>query len=131
LQDDLGIHTKGSFTLSLKNPKNKGPANTQLPKVPEFPEEIMNAFGGLAWMPVKKSEYLDYPNAQLLLIGEGQKKFSNAVGGVDDKGSNPEEELEKFEDEDQIRVEALNGEDAVFADLHISKDEYSDVTTTW
>jgi hypothetical protein len=131
LQDEMGIRTKGSFVLSLKNPKNKGPANAQLSESPDFPEEIMNDFGGLAWMPVHKSEYLDYPNAQLLLIGEGQDKFGSALEGVDDKKDDPEQELEKLEDEDQIRVQALHNEDAVFEDLHIKKGDYPEVKTTW
>jgi uroporphyrinogen-III synthase len=129
----MGIHSKGSFALSLKNPKNKGPANTQLPQSPDFPQSIMDDFRGLAWMPVHKSEYLDYPNAQILLIGEGADRFGG--GAVDkpegEKGESPEKELERLEEEDAERVENLDGEDAVFKDLHLRKSEYSELKTTW
>lgn len=82
-------------------------------------------------MPVHKSEYLDYPNAQILLIGEHQDKLGSAGEGVEDGKESPEKELETLEAEDQVRVEALHGEDAVFADLHIRKADYPEVKTTW
>lgn len=39
MQEDLGIGSKGSFVLSLKNPTVKGPANASLPQKPNFPQE--------------------------------------------------------------------------------------------
>jgi hypothetical protein len=91
----------------------------------------MDDFRGLAWMPVHKSEYLDYPNAQLLLVGEHHGKFGSAVEGVDDQKESPEEEIEKLEDEDQVRVEKLDEEGTVYQDLHVRKEEYPEVSTTW
>ncbi|KIW05782.1 uncharacterized protein PV09_03637 [Verruconis gallopava] len=133
LQDELGIRSQGSFVLSLKNPKNKGSANAQLPESPDFPQSIMDDFKGLAWMPVRKPEYLDYPNAQLLLIGEGHDKLDKAVEGSERETGKESlgQELEKLENEDQIRVDRLDGEDAVFKDLHVGKEQYSAVKTTW
>ena len=80
-------------------------------------------------MPVHKAEYLDYPNAQLLLIGESAEKFSGEEKS--DKKETAEEELETLQEEDQARVAALHGEDAVFEDLHIRKGDYPKVKTTW
>jgi hypothetical protein len=95
----------------------------------------MNDFRGLAWMPVHKSEYLDYANAQLLLIGEGAGRFGGGAVDAPDgqKGEDAEKELERLEGEDEVRVEALNGDDAVFEDLHVRKGEYfpDEVKTTW
>jgi hypothetical protein len=95
----------------------------------------MNDFRGLAWMPVHKSECLDYANAQLLLIGEGAGRFGGGAVDAPDgqKGEDAEEELERLEGEDGVRVEALNGDDAVFKDLHVRKGEYfpDEVKTTW
>jgi hypothetical protein len=115
VQDDLGLREKGSFVVSLKNPTRKGPANATLDKKPDYPQEFIDDFRGLAWMPIHKAEYLNYPNAQLLLIGESQDKFSKAVEASekdkkDDNKGSAEEELEKLEDEDQIRIEHLHGE---------------------
>jgi hypothetical protein len=135
VQEALGLREKGSFILSLKNPNSKGPANASLPEKPDYPQDIIDDFRGLSWMAVHKSKYLDYPNAQILLIGEGQDKFGAAVEQTDsDKNKDketPQEELEKLEDEDQLRVEHLHGDDTIFDDLHIDKKEYAGVMTTW
>lgn len=114
VQDDLGLREKGSFVISLKNPTRKGPANATLDEKPDYPKEFIDDFRGLAWMPIHKAEYLDYPNAQILLIGERQDKFGKALEATDkdkkdDSKESAEEELEKLEDEDQIRIDHLHG----------------------
>lgn len=135
VQHDMGIHEKGSFITSLKNPTRKGPSNAQLPESPYFPESVLSDFDGRAWMPLQKAEYLDYANAQMLLIGESEEKFEAALEPTDKhrhrEKETPKEELERLEDEDQIRVEHLHGDETVFDDLHVSKREYPDVMTTW
>jgi hypothetical protein len=113
VQEALGLREKGSFVLSLKNPNSKGPAYASLPEKPDFPQEIIDDFRNLSWMPIHNSTYLDYPNAQILLIGEGQDKFGAAVkpaeGDKDKDKETPQEEIEMLEDEDQLRVEHLHG----------------------
>lgn len=114
VQNDLGLREKGSFVISLKNPTRKGPANATLDEKPDYPQKFIDDFRGLAWMPIHKAEYLDYPNAQILLIGEGEDKFGQALEATDkDKKDgnkeSAEEELEKLEDEDQIRIDHLHG----------------------
>ncbi len=39
VQHDVGLKERGSFVASVKNPQYPGPANTNLPKGPEFPQE--------------------------------------------------------------------------------------------
>ena len=39
VQLDLGLQQRGSFLISVKNPSYSGPANTNLPKGPEYPQE--------------------------------------------------------------------------------------------
>ena len=39
VQKDIGLHERGSFVTSIKNPDQKGPANTSLPQGPEYPKE--------------------------------------------------------------------------------------------
>ncbi|TLD18303.1 hypothetical protein E2P81_ATG12098 [Venturia nashicola] len=136
VQDDLGLREKGSFVISLKNPTRKGPANATLDEKPDYPQKFIDDFRGLAWMPIHKAEYLDYPNAQILLIGESQDKFGKALEATDkdkqdDNKESAEEELEKLEDEDQIRIDHLHGEDSVYDDPHISKEDYPSLKTTW
>ncbi|KAL1310860.1 hypothetical protein AAFC00_001092 [Neodothiora populina] len=134
MQEDIGIGSKGSFVLSLKNPTVKGPAYTSLDAGPGFPQEFIDEFHGRSWMPVEP-KHLDYPNAQILLIGESFNS-SHALDATskDDKAddkSTPAEELQKLEDEDELRVEHLKGDDSIFEDLHISSKEYPSVPTTW
>lgn len=135
VQLDIGLREKGSFIVSVKNPTKKGPTYAQLPQGPEYPIEILEEFGDLRWIPVHNSQYLNYANAQFLLIGEGEDRFSKALEPTDkdrqEGKETAEEELEKLEDEDQIHVEQMDGDAAVFQDLHIDRSEYPDVLTTW
>lgn len=39
VQRDIGIRSKGSFIMSVKNPERPGPAFARLPKGPEYPKE--------------------------------------------------------------------------------------------
>ncbi|WPH00446.1 Hypothetical protein R9X50_00327500 [Acrodontium crateriforme] len=134
VQTDMGIKKKGSFVLSLKNPKSSGPANAQLPQGADYPDDVFEEFRGRGWMPVHP-KHLDYVNAQILLIGENFEDSSNLdAAPKDEKDENketPEEELEKLEGEDEVRVEHLNGDDTIFADLGISSKDYPSVMTTW
>lgn len=113
IQNDMGIRTKGTFLVSLKNPTRKGPANASLPEDPGFPQDILDEFRGRAWMPPSRADVFDYPNAQFLLIGEGEAGFDKATEGTSkdqkDNKETPAEEIEQLENEDEIRVEHLHG----------------------
>ena len=39
VQHDVGLQERGSFVTSVKNPQYEGPANTNLPKGPDYPQE--------------------------------------------------------------------------------------------
>jgi hypothetical protein len=57
-------------------------------------------------------EFLDYPNAQFLMIGEGQNDLGKAATAQGEKLPHEEEpgqELEKLEDENEHRIDALQG----------------------
>ncbi|KAK7565533.1 tetrapyrrole biosynthesis, uroporphyrinogen III synthase [Phyllosticta citricarpa] len=138
VQHEMGLRNKGSFAVSVKNPTRKGPANASLPQSPEFPQDLLDEFRGLAWIPVQP-KFLEYANAQILLIGEGNTEDDDVGKALDptrkdqkngDKET-PAEELEKLEHEDELRVQHLHGDDTVFDDLKLSLDEYPKVPTTW
>ena len=63
-------------------------------------------------MPLQP-KFLDYPNAQILLIGHHENALEKATDqeqqGEDDSKDKPLEEMEKLEDEDQIRIDHLKG----------------------
>lgn len=148
VQKDIGLREQGSFITSAKNPQYAGPANTNLPQGPDFPKEILDEFRSLRWCPLQP-KFLDYENCQFLLIGESsgidkalepQGQDSNGVG------EKMKEEMEKLEGEDEIRIKHLKGktskisielsltraigDDAIFADLGVSKKDYN-LQTTW
>jgi uroporphyrinogen-III synthase len=136
VQNDLGIHDRGSFVLSLKNPTIGGPSWATLSEKPNFPKSIQDDFRGLRWMPIQKSEYLDYPNSQLLLIGEAQGNLGGGAAPAEEDQKNgdkmtPEEELNRLEEEEEARIEHLHGDDSIFDDLHIDKTDYPHVLSTW
>lgn len=41
VQKDVGLRERGSFVTSVKNPQYEGPANTNLPKGPDYPQEYI------------------------------------------------------------------------------------------
>lgn len=55
---------------------------------------------------------MEYPNAQFLMIGEAQDKLGKAAtaeGRKKEHEEEPGEEIEKFEEENEHRVEAFAG----------------------
>lgn len=71
----------------------------------------MDEFRGLRWMPLQP-KHIDYTNAQLLIIGESHRldQATEALDRDQKHGKEtPLEEMEKLEDEDQIRVQHLKG----------------------
>ncbi|KLU85129.1 hypothetical protein MAPG_04160 [Magnaporthiopsis poae ATCC 64411] len=138
VQKAMGLKERGSFIISTKNPKNDGPPNARFPQKPEYPDEVMKDFGSLRWLP-SQPRHLDYPNTQLLLIGEssglekatGVKRKKGEDGG--DESSEAGETLEELEDEDTKRMRHLAGDqsDAIFADLQLRADEYPKLKTTF
>lgn len=83
-------------------------ANSKLTTLCRF----IDAFRGRSWMPVEP-KHLDYANAQILLIGESFDD-SHALDPTskDEKSEQketPQEELEKLEGEDELRVQHLKG----------------------
>lgn len=134
VQREVGLAERGSFVVSAKNPKFPGPAQGQLPKAPEFPKEVLGEFGSLRWSAAKPKMF-DYVNAQFLLIGTHDDDLSkaNKVQEEDEQAGKeePKEEIEKLEAEDEIRVEKLSGDHAVFEDLRMSRKDYEGLKTTW
>ncbi|KAL1859380.1 hypothetical protein Plec18167_006665 [Paecilomyces lecythidis] len=132
IQHDFGLHKRGSWILQSKNPKFPGPA--QLPKNPEYPENVKEKFGDYRWIPLEP-ELINYPNAQFLMIGEGQDEFKKAASAEPDgkqaHEEQPGEEVEKLEEENEERIEALGGDHAVYEDLGLEAEKYPQVPTTW
>lgn len=73
---------------------------------------FFDEFRNRSWMPVEP-KHIDYQHAQMLLIGEnfdsGHALEATKKDEEDDDKETPKEELEKLENEDQIRIRHLKG----------------------
>ncbi|KKZ65853.1 hypothetical protein EMCG_08358 [[Emmonsia] crescens] len=119
VQKDIGLKRRGSFIASAKNPQYAGPETGRLPYGPEFPQKVQDEFGDLRWVPLRP-EFLDYPNAQFLL-----------VGGTHHEAAETAKEVETFEHQDEARISPLNDDDVIYQDLGMDSRNYPDVPTTW
>jgi hypothetical protein len=93
-----GLHHKGSFICSVKNPSAPGPANATLDTPAEYPEGIQKKFRNLRWMPLEP-ELLNYQNTQLLLIGEGEGGIGRVLVEQSKDAKYDEKEKEKLDEE--------------------------------
>ncbi|KAI1181567.1 hypothetical protein F5B17DRAFT_270534 [Nemania serpens] len=135
VQTELGLRKKGSFIISTRNPQYDAPRGTSLPKGPDYPKDIQDEFRELRWIP-SRPRHLDYVNSQVLLIGESSGIEKATRSSKEDEGESkesPREELEKLEDEDTHRMEALKDDDstAIFADLGALAKDYPKLETTF
>ncbi|KAK2804433.1 hypothetical protein FQN51_002076 [Onygenales sp. PD_10] len=119
VQKDVGLKARGSFIASAKNPKFPGTAN--LSQAPEYPEEVKERFGDLHWVPLEP-QFIDYPNAQFLLIGGSHHEL-----GTEEAGG----EVETLEHENEVRAAPLSDDDTIYEDLGMSGKNYPNVATTW
>ncbi|KAL4765508.1 uncharacterized protein BDW70DRAFT_127856 [Aspergillus foveolatus] len=135
IQEDFGLSERGSWLVQSKNPKFPSPPSARLPKEPEYPESILEKFGDLRWIPARP-EFLDYPNAQFLMVGSATGDLGKAATAEESdkrpEEEQPEEELSKMEEENEGRVESLGGEHAIYKDLgYHAQEKYSKLETTW
>jgi hypothetical protein len=90
-QKELGIEKEASYIVSVINPKK--PATSSVPEggsypsteeIPMYPEELLNEFGDNdIFIPLSRDvRFLDYQNAQVILIGarEGKDVIKNDIG---------------------------------------------------
>ncbi|OAQ65556.1 BTB domain-containingtranscription factor [Purpureocillium lilacinum] len=91
----LQLKGHGSFIICTKNPNYPGPSNARLPN------QILDEFRSLRWMPTKPA-HMDYVNAQLLLI-----YGTPALRGADNNHSRDDkkeiQETLPFRDENDLK----------------------------
>lgn len=91
----------------------------------------MHEFRSLRWVPSQPA-HLDYTNAQLLLIGE-PSGTENATRKQEDEKEDPEEVLEKLEEDDLKRMRHLPGGQSasIYSDLNIYANDHPKIQTTF
>ena len=103
VQRELGLNSKGSYVVSVKNPNVPNPTNVSIGSPAKYPERVQKKFRDLKWSPLEP-DMLDYEGAQFLLIGESMGGLGKAVevqsqDKKDEEKAKPEEEMDKLEEE--------------------------------
>ncbi|KAJ6157785.1 hypothetical protein N7470_005377 [Penicillium chermesinum] len=119
----------------IQNTLNRKSPLCTLPDEPELNTDtrVKEKFGDLRWVPLEP-EFINYPNAQILLIGEAQDSLGKAgvaEGKKEPHEQEPGQELEKLEQENESRTQALKGDETIFQDLGIFAKSYPQLPTTW
>ncbi|KAB8073693.1 hypothetical protein BDV29DRAFT_201697 [Aspergillus leporis] len=121
LQEDFGLHARGSWIVQSKNPKYPGPSYAQIPNDPEYPESVREKFQDYRWVPLTP-EFINYQNAQFLMVGEATDDLGKAATAEPDgkrsEEKQPGEELEQLEDENKERVDSLKAAAALSSTRH-------------
>ncbi|KAJ5918076.1 hypothetical protein N7454_010451 [Penicillium verhagenii] len=133
IQENFGLCKRGSWIVQSKNPKFPGPPLGQLPKDVDYPESLLEKFGDLRWVPLEP-EFINYPNAQILMIGGEMDRWGKAATAEGHKQAGepePGQEIEKLAEENEHRIEHLRGNETVFQDLGMCADHYHALPTTW
>ncbi|KAH6854738.1 hypothetical protein B0I37DRAFT_301300 [Chaetomium sp. MPI-CAGE-AT-0009] len=135
VQREMGLRERGSWVVSTKNPQFPGPKSARLPRGPEFPEELLEEFRSLRWVPTQP-KHLDYENVQFLLVGESSGTEKALAPQEEDEKEGkvePAEEMEELEEEDTQRMKGLSEDDAgrIFADLQADAGDYPKLQTTF
>lgn len=94
VQNELGVHEKGRYIVSVKNPEYPGPGNIPVGNPPSYSENTQNKFKGLRWIPLIP-ELLEYDNTQLLVIGEALHPTDNPVEGSSESYKDDKEKAAK------------------------------------
>jgi hypothetical protein len=105
VQESIGLCKAGSFIMNVKNPREPvgvSGINPGLKVQAQYPEEMLDKMRELRWVPLAP-EMLDYPNAQILMIGGSQGEMSKAMQEADvDKEEGKQEPGSQLEDLENV-----------------------------
>jgi hypothetical protein len=107
VQRELQIEREASYIVSVKNPEAPSPPEAGLPpeEAAKYPKALEERFHGRRFLPADPPDLLDYPGAQLLLIGA-----SPDVRGELGLELNPDRENERTAE--------------IFRDLRLAKSQF-------
>jgi len=107
LHKEFNIQHEGSFVMTIKNPSQPSTTFAGLGKKASFPEELQSLFGDYKFIPVNPPRFLDYPGAELIM-----------VGAKADVGKELHEVGEQIEEEAEKEARKLSA-DALYKQLHL------------
>jgi hypothetical protein len=98
LQRELNIRPEASYVVAVRNPDAPAPPGAGLPehRRAQYPPELLERFGGRRFIPANPPELLDYPGAELVLIGAAEDA-SRELGIELDRDAEPLEHTDLFE----------------------------------
>ena len=103
-QREFEIKKEASYIISVKNPDIKVPgfaAFSSEEKKPDYPKHLKEKFGDRRWINVEDSDFLNYDNIQLLLIGARKKDVEEELGIDIDEEKETERSADLFK---QLKV---------------------------
>ncbi|KAL6055189.1 BTB domain transcription factor [Balamuthia mandrillaris] len=116
VQKEFNIPKEGSYVISVKNPETPSPPYAGLPayRKATFDAFLRDRFQGRKWVPADPIDYLNYENAELILVGAATdvRKELSEIG----------EKLEEEVDEELRGMEPMDASD-VFEELKMKKHE--------
>ncbi|CAG8617511.1 4674_t:CDS:2 [Ambispora leptoticha] len=117
VQSAFSIKHEASYIITVKNPTLGNPPGAGLPssKKSSYPPELMEKFEGLRFAPLRTTEFLDYENCELVLIGTDED-IKGELGA-------PGEYLESWADEEAKEVQLLKDR-AIFEELHLEPKDF-------
>ncbi|CAF23574.1 hypothetical protein [Candidatus Protochlamydia amoebophila] len=81
-QKQFNLANEGNWVISIKNPKIPTEKGLSPQQKAEFPKELLEQFQNRKFIPLASPDYLGYPGAELLLIGEKsspEEKWGNTI----------------------------------------------------
>ncbi|RPA73040.1 hypothetical protein BJ508DRAFT_244519 [Ascobolus immersus RN42] len=127
---EFGLHERGSFVISVRNPEFKPTAPQGVPvgKNVDMPTDLKEKFNGKRWTAVDR-EFLDVEGVQILWVGESGNVHVAGEEGKQEEAA--KKDLEGLEEEDKERVEGLKADDPVFDDLDLDAKNFEGLKVSW
>jgi hypothetical protein len=97
LQRELNIRSEASYVIAVRNPDTSAPPGAGLPehRRAQYPRELHDRFAWRRFIPANPPVLLDYPGAELVLIGAAEDA-SRELGIKLDPDAAPLEQTELF-----------------------------------
>jgi hypothetical protein len=113
VQKAFNIKKEACYRIIVKNPIGSDPNYLGLEEKAEYPNDLLKRFGNRKWMPLKPINFLNYPHAEFLMIGE-----SDSLDILGEDGKEIEEMKEKEVHESNFSPDLL------YTELRLRKQEH-------